>query len=99
MRVSAGLTICRPLAKSLFAVQSSGSLAERIPITLSYTHIVNVVNTHAWYVGRRIMPGRRIWRMKIYRALHALFAVPPRVCLRDTIGDTGVDADVGWGRR
>ena len=37
--------------------------------------------------------------MKIYRALHALFAVPPRVCLRDTIGDTGVDADVGWGRR
>lgn len=37
--------------------------------------------------------------MKISRALHALFAVPPRVCLRDTIGDTGVDADVGWGRR
>jgi len=55
MRVSAGLTICRPLAKSLFPVQSSGSLAERIPITLSYIHIVNVVNTHAWYVRRRVV--------------------------------------------
>ena len=59
------------------------------------------MNTHAWYVRRRVVEEwRRIWRMeRISRALHALSAVPPRVCLRDTIGDTGVDADVGWGRR